>query len=402
MSPELRLPPYTLSRAPGAPFDPPAEHTAQYGDQPVGRVSIWDGRLAVWLVTRYDDARVVLGDRRFSAAHGHPCYPSRFEAEPPRPRVFFSSQDPPEHGALRSLVARDFLARRVTALRPTIQRLADQLLDEMASENPPVDLVGRFAQPLPSLVICDLLGVPYQDHDFFQRAASTVISLHVPMEEKLRSFEALRAFLRDVVNDKRGAPEDDVLSRLAVRVRAGELTAGDAADLGVFLLNTGHETTANMIGLGVAALLDHPDQIPLVVADDDSTARAVEELLRYLTIIHAGQRRFATEDVDLGGVTIRAGDGVVVSLPAANRDPSAFPGSPPDRLDVTRRARHHLAFGHGDHLCLGQQLARAELRIALRSLFERFPGLRLATPLERIPFKHDAQIYGVHALPVRW
>jgi cytochrome P450 len=206
-----------------------------------------------------------------------------------------------------------------------------------------------------------------------------------------------------LLEDKLKKPADDLLSRLAVeRLSTGELTIVQAADLAVLLLIAGHETTANMISLGTLALLANPDQLIELQKNPDPkfVAGAVEELLRYLTISHSGRRRVATEDVEVGGQLIRAGEGVIVANDSGNRDPAAFPG--PDTLDLRRPARHHLAFGFGPHQCLGQPLARVELQIVYGTLYRRLPTLRLAVGLDQIDFKQDMLVYGVHRLPVEW
>jgi cytochrome P450 len=189
---------------------------------------------------------------------------------------------------------------------------------------------------------------------------------------------------------------------VAGRVRAGELTRREAAHIGVLLLVAGHETTANMIALGTLALLQHPDQLARLRDGDDPglVASAVEELLRYLNITHGGRRRVAVEDIEIAGHTIGAGEGIVFPTEVGNRDPAAFPDG--DRLDVTRDARHHVAFGFGVHQCLGQPLARMELQVVYGTLYRRIPTLALATDIEWVPFKHDGFVYGVYELPVTW
>jgi cytochrome P450 len=268
---------------------------------------------------------------------------------------------------------------------------------------PPADLVAHLALPVPSKVICELLGVPYADHDFFQRLSAALVSGSAAPGEAIAAGLELRGYLTGLLDDKLKHPADDLLTRLATeRLRSGELTAVQIADLAVLLLLAGHETTANMISLGTMALLENPDQLVELQKDPDPklVAGAVEELLRYLTISHSGRRRVATADVLVGGAQIRAGDGVIVTNDSGNRDPAAFPD--PDRLDLHRPARHHLAFGFGPHQCLGQPLARAELQIVYGTLYRRLPTLRLAVGRDQIDFKNDMLVYGVHRLPVEW
>jgi cytochrome P450 len=266
----------------------------------------------------------------------------------------------------------------------------------------PADLVEAFALPVPSLVICDLLDVPYDDHDFFQHSSKTLINRDSTPDQRTAASTELADYLGRLVAAKVRRPGDDLLSRLGERIEAGELTVREATEMAVLLLIAGHETTANMIALGTAALLRHPDQLALLRDGDDPAiaANAVEELLRYLNITHSGRRRVALEDIEVAGQVIRAGEGLVLPNDIANRDPEAFPD--PDRLDLSRRARHHVAFGFGVHQCLGQPLARLELEIAYRTLYRRLPGLRLAIDFDDIPFKHDGFVYGVYRLPVSW
>ena len=287
------------------------------------------------------------------------------------------------------------------ALRPSIQRIVDERIDALLAGPRPVDLVEAFALPVPSLVICHLLGVPYADHDFFQRRARLLVSRDETVERATTAQDELTDYLDAVIADKLAAPADDLLSKLAVEhVATGELSRRDAALMALLLLIAGHETTANMIALGTLALLEHPDQLAALRDTDDPAliAGAVEELLRYLTITHSGRRRVALQDIEIGGQTIHAGEGIVLANDAANRDNHAFPDA--DQLDVHRDARGHLAFGFGVHQCVGQPLARVELEVVYGTLYRRLPGLRLAAPLEQIPFKHDSIVYGVYELPV--
>jgi cytochrome P450 len=311
--------------------------------------------------------------------------------------------DDPDHARLRRMVTGAFAIRQVEALRPSIQRIVDERIDALLAGPRPVDLVEAVALPVPSLVICRLLGVPYADHDFFQQRTRVLVIRDQAVERVIAAQEELTEYLDGVIADKLAEPGDDLLSRLAVEhVAAGELSRREAAMMAVLLLIAGHETTANMIALGTLALLEHRDQLAAVRDTDDPVliAGAVEELLRYLSIVHSGRRRIALEDIEIDGDTIHAGDGIVLAGDAANRDEDRFPD--PDRLDVHRDARGHVAFGFGAHQCLGQPLARVELQVVYGTLYRRIPGLRLAVPLEQIPFKHDSNVYGVYELPVTW
>ncbi|MFE7839607.1 cytochrome P450 [Streptomyces sp. NPDC057474] len=394
-------PEYSLVRPRTAPLDPPPAYSRLREDAPISRVTIWDGRYSAWLVTRWEDARAVLGHPAFSSDSSQPGFPAVLQDQPPQPPGFFVSVDAPVHTTMRRTLTREFMVKKIDALRPAITGITGQLLDEMAGSQGPVDLVERFALPLPSLVICELLGVPYEDHEYFQERSKVFVDITTTAEHFTQAWGELNSYLLDLLAAKRKAPGDDVLSRLAEQVDAGTVSEGDASDLAVFLLFAGHETTANMIALGTVALLQNPDQIPRLLAGPAETAQAVEELLRYLSIVHLGLRRRARDDVTIGGATISAGDGVIVPIHLANRDPEVF--TDPDRLDLGRaNARRHVAFGYGIHQCLGQPLARAELQIALPELFRRLPGLRLDAPLKDLAFKQETAVYGVTELPVTW
>jgi len=288
-------------------------------------------------------------------------------------------------------------------MRPAIQRIVDDLLDRMLAGPRPVDLVQAFALPVPSMVICELLGVPYADHDFFQLNSSILVNGRQSEDASRQAQQNLVDYLDTLIGRKLDQPADDLLSKLGQeQVATGTLTRHDLAVTSVLLLVAGHETTANMIALGTAALLEHPEQLAELRAAEDPKliAGAVEELLRYLTIVHSGRRRVALEDIDVAGRTIRAGDGIVLATDMGNRDADAFPD--PDRLDIHREARHHVAFGFGPHQCLGQPLARVELQVVYGTLYRRIPGLRLAVGIDEVPFKHDGLVYGVYELPVTW
>lgn len=394
--------PYPMARG-CCPFDPPPELSRRLVEDPVSRVRIWDGNES-WLVTRYDDVRALSADPRVSAdstRDGFPAHSPGHKARPPRARSFLNVDDP-EHGAQRRLLAADFKATRMHRLRPTIQKIVDDLIDEQLAGPKPTDLVQAFALAVPSLVICELLGVPYADRVFFHRVSTVMTSSEASAEESLAAMEELLDYFVGLAEAKLADPGADLLSRLAVEhVATGRMTVQDVASMGRLLLVAGHETTANMIALGTTALLEHPDQLAAVRDGDDAlVANAVEELLRYLSVVHSGRRRTALADLEVGGQRIREGDGLIAADDVANRDPSQF--SDPDRLDVTRKVRHHVAFGYGPHQCLGQTLARVELQVAYRTLFRRIPTLRIAVPLSEIEFKHDMVVYGVHELPVTW
>ncbi|GAB3368318.1 cytochrome P450 [Amycolatopsis echigonensis] len=378
------------------PFDPvPAQRTPA----PVEPMTYPDGTQG-WLVTGYQEVRAVLSDERMSARAELTKIPLDFgPLPPPKPADpgVFSGMDDPDHHRYRKLLTGAFTVHRMHTLEDRVAEIVDDHLDAMAAAGGPVDLVEAFARPVPSLVICELLGAPYERRAEFDGYTTTMFSKDVPIAERINATQGVVAFIAGQIKEKRSNPGDDLLSDL---VRGGELTDEELANIGMMLLVAGFETTRNMIALGTLALLENPEQLAKFKSDPELTAGTVEELMRYLSVIHIGPIRTALEDVELGGVPIKAGDPIVMSLPVANRDPERFPD--PDVLDVTRKASGQLGFGHGVHQCLGQQLARVEMRIALFRLFARFPDLRLAVPFAEVELPHDASIYGPVRLPVTW
>ncbi|GAA3707004.1 cytochrome P450 [Streptomyces tremellae] len=357
------------------------------------------------MVTRHAEQKALLGDPRLSADFAQPGFPSPVAPQSVgdhKTDMSFVGMDDPEHARLRRMVSGVFTMKRIEAMRPLVQRITDDFIDTMLAGPKPADLVQSFALPIPSLVISELLGVPYEDHEFFQTNSKTIVSSHATAAARHAAHTHLAEYLDDLVERKSSEPGEDLLSQLAGRVEDGELTRGQAATMGVLLLLGGHETTANMITLGTLLLLEHPDQLATIRDTDNPRviANAVEELLRYLSIVHLGRRRTALEDIEVAGQTIKAGDGVILLSELANRDPDVF--IEPDTLDITRDARSHLAFGAGTHHCVGQPLARMELQVIYPTLFRRIPTLRTAVDVAEVPFKYDAVIYGVHELPVTW
>jgi cytochrome P450 len=393
-----------MPRAAACPFDPPPGLRSLQADAPIAKVRLWDGTTP-WLVTRHAEQRTLLADPRISADPRRPGYPHVSVGARDRRRrtVSLITMDNPEHARLRRMVNAPFAGKHIEPMRPAIQRIFDDLIDQMLAGPKPVDLVQALALPGPSLVICELLGVPYADHDFFQRNSRIVINRDTSPDEMRQAGDRLTDYLDRLIARKLAEPADDLLSRLAVeQVTSGELTRDDLTRLGVLLLVAGHETTANMIGLGTLALLLHPDQLAGVRDADDPRviAGAVEELLRYLSIVHSGRRRVALADIEIDGQVIRAGEGVIIATDLANREEDVF--ADPDRLNIHRDAHRHMAFGFGVHQCLGQQLARTELQVVYGTLYRRIPTLRLAVEVDQVPFKHDGLVYGVYELPVTW
>ncbi|MEU1511593.1 cytochrome P450 [Streptomyces sp. NPDC005811] len=383
------------------PYHPPTAYDPLRTGRPLSRVTLYDGRTA-WVVTGHDTARALLADPRLSTDRTRPGYPAtspRFKALLDR-RAALLNVDDPEHHVQRRMLVADFTLKRATALRPAIQRIVDERIDAMLAQGPAAELVSAFALPVPSRVICELLGVPYADHEFFEEQSRRMLRGRVPAEV-VDARERLDAYLGALIDRKAaGPPGDGVLDALVhERLRDGTVDREGAIALAVILLVAGHETTANMISLGTYTLLRHPERLAELRADPALLPAAVEELMRMLSIAD-GLLRLATEDIEVAGTTIRAGDGVVFSTSVINRDETAYPE--PDTLDWHRSARHHVAFGFGIHQCLGQNLARAELEIALGTLFARLPGLRLAIPAEDVRWKPGDTIQGMLELPVTW
>ncbi|MFI7635520.1 cytochrome P450 [Nonomuraea sp. NPDC049400] len=397
-------PMFPMPRAAGCPFDPPPELSRRSEQAPVSRVRLWDGSTA-WMVTRYADVRALLADPRVSVDVAQPGFPHTNAVSKARDAQMktLMQMDAPEHTAHRRRLTADFMVKRMEVLRPTIQRIVDDLIDDLLAGPNPADLVEAFALPVPSLVICELLGVPYADRAFFQRVAGELVMDTSDPAKAMAASEELNVYLENLVEERSAEPGDDVLSRLAVdHHRTGTMTRREIATMGQLLLVAGHDTTANMIALGTTALLAHPEQLSAIRDGGDPAlvAGAVEELLRYLSITHTEARRVARDDIVIGGQLIRKGEGIIAVKSTANRDPAAFPD--PDALDVHRKARHHVAFGYGAHQCLGQPLARVELQVVYGTLFRRVPTLALAVPLEDLTFKPHAVFYGVRELPVTW
>lgn len=397
-----RPPHYPMRRSASCPFAPPQELRQLNATTPISRVTIWDGSTP-WLVSGYAEMKQLTADPRVSVDDTLPGFPhwNEFVANYHRPRSVFNS-DGEQHSFYRRMMTKPFTVKRVDALRPAIQQIVDDKIDAMLAGPKPVDLVTALALPVPSLVISEILGVPENDRKYFEEEAFHATDHDATVEQKVSSARALMDYLVKLVKVKMTEPGDDHVTELAERVDNGEIPLEEAAMLATGLLSAGHETTANMISLGTAALLQNPDQATLIreSADPQEIANAVNELLRYLSIVHNGQRRIALEDINVGDVQIKAGDGIILDLSPANWDEAVFPN--PDHLDLTRPAANHVAFGFGPHQCVGQQLARAELQIVYPTLLRRIPSLRLAIPAEEIAFMYRELAFGVYSLPVAW
>ncbi|MFF2542929.1 cytochrome P450 [Kitasatospora sp. NPDC058063] len=373
----------------------PALGEAQRGDR-VRRVQdFWLHRVGeYWLVTRHADVRRVLADQETFAMYD----PRRAPVLPNE----LLNMDPPEHTRLRHVLTPEFTGKRIRSLEPMIRTLVGELIDAMESRGPAADLMADFALPLPLGVICAMLGVPDPDQGQFHHWSRTTLDLGLPIEERIAAGRESRAYMASLVAEKRRSPDDGMIGML-VREHGGAVSDSELVGVCELLLLAGHVTVSNTIGLGVLALLSHPEQADRLrdAAEGEPVIdTAVEELLRYLSVSSTALARTARCDTEVGGVPIKAGDQVVCQLPVANRDPALGAGM--DLFDIARKPVSHLAFGHGAHHCLGAPLARAELRIAVPALLRRLPGLALACPAEDVPYRVNNEVYGLHALPVTW
>ncbi|WP_433687856.1 cytochrome P450 [Micromonospora carbonacea] len=369
-------------------------------DEPLIRVRLPYGEPA-WLATRHADVRTVLGDARFSRAAAVGRDEPRNTARQIRGGIL--SMDPPDHTRLRRLVARAFTARRVEELRPRTRQVADELVDNLLAVGPPADLVEHLATPLPIRVICDLLGVPVADQDRFHTWSEAIVSTTSLSQEQIQQYiDNLFAYMGELIALRRDEPTDDLIGAM-VRARDADdrLSEGEVVQLAAGLLAAGHETTVTQIPNFVYVLLHHPDEWARLRADRTLVPRAVEELMRFVPLgATAAFARYAKEDVEIGGVLVRAGEPVVVSIPSANRDETVFADA--DRLDLGREVNPHLGFGHGVHHCVGAQLARMELQVVLDTLLDRTPQLRLAVPEPELTWKSGLLVRGLTAMPVAW
>ncbi|MFG3037501.1 cytochrome P450 [Streptomyces sp. NPDC048330] len=380
-------------RRAGCPFDPPAELIDARRHGPLSAYTHPGGKPG-WLITGYDMVRSVLADPRFSSRKDLMNVVDF--ALPPAPPGEFLLMDEPEHSRYRKPLVGKFTVRRMRMLSERIEQITTDCLDAMEAAGPPTDLVTAFAKPIPTIVICEILGVPYEDRASFQEQIDTFMGGEVGDEELIAAYTATQEYLARLVAAKRAHPTDDILSELT----DSDLTDEELRGISLILLAAGFDTTANMLSLGTFALLRNPAQLAALRADPALTDGAVEELLRYLSVAKTFHRT-ALEDVELDGRTIKAGTTVVLSYHTANHDPDRFPD--PHTLDLGRQSAGHLAFSHGIHQCLGQQLARVEMRVAFRALVDRFPTLRLAVPAEEVVLRPEtADIFGVKSLPVTW
>ncbi|WP_236710815.1 cytochrome P450 [Streptomyces sp. 150FB] len=382
-------------------LDPPAEYHQLREDEPVTRVRFPNGS-AGWLVTRFEEGSKVFADPRLSARRPRHDVPAEEGAEEAPFNPTFVMMDEPDHGLYRRLLTGRFTPKSVAQrLQPYIDRIVDEHLDAIAAGPETFDLVEALALPIPCLVICELLGVPYADRDGFHHATEAMMDVSGSREERAAGAKWLIDYITRLVATKRRTGDTEGLLADLIAIADQEdsfLSEDELIGMGVLLLFAGHDTTAAMLGLSALTLLTHPQQRQDLVEHPEKTGPAVEELLRYLTIVQFGLGRVALEDVEIGGKHIAKGDLVVVAMPAANRDPRVFDN--PDTPDFDRGMIRHIAFGYGVHQCLGQNVARAELKTVLPRLFTRFPDLRLAVPESEVPMDTYGTNYAVKKLLV--
>jgi cytochrome P450 len=389
--------------------DPYPTYARLRSSAPVYRAALPDGR-GVWLITRYDDVLAVLKDQRFVKDWRGALTPEQLAQVPPIPEVMkplsqnMLDTDPPDHERLRALVSKAFTPRLIERLRPRVQAISDGLLDAVQDRGE-MDLIDDYAFPLPITVIAELLGVPAEDRNNFREWSDAAVSGNASqeyMEEILiPHMQAFTDYLRALFEEKRANPGDDLVSALVRAEEAGDrLSEDELLGMVFLLLVAGHETTVNLIGNGVLALLQHPDQLRKLKADPSLIKPAIEELLRYDGPVETSTERFAREDVEIGDQVIPRGEMVLVVLAAADHDPQRFPD--PDELDITRTDNRHLAFGKGIHHCLGAPLARMEGQIAISTLLRRMPNLRLKGSPESLSWRPGMILRGLRGLPVEF
>jgi cytochrome P450 len=389
--------------------DPYPTYAKLRSSAPVYRAALPDGR-GVWLITRYDDVLAVLKDQRFVKDWRGALTPEQLAQVPPIPEVMkplsqnMLDTDPPDHERLRALVSKAFTPRLIERLRPRVQAISDGLLDAVQDRGE-MDLIDDYAFPLPITVIAELLGVPAEDRNNFREWSDAAVSGNASQEYMeqilIPHMQAFTDYLRALFEEKRSNPKDDLVSALVRAEEAGDrLSEDELLGMVFLLLVAGHETTVNLIGNGVLALLQHPDQLRKLKEDPSLIKPAVEELLRYDGPVETSTERFAREDVEIGGQVIPRGEMVLVVLAAADHDPERF--SDPDELDITRTDNRHLAFGKGIHHCLGAPLARMEGQIAISTLLRRMPNLRLKGSPESLSWRPGMILRGLRGLPVEF
>lgn len=394
-------PVWPMTRGSDCPFDPPAEALEIQSESPAARVAIWDGSTP-WLLTRHADVKALLRNPTVSADASKPGFPQPSEkaAAGRAKQLQFQRMDPPVHDDHRAMLASWFSVAAVQRFAPSIETSVASLLDEMAAAGAEGDLVRAFSTMVPAMVTCELLDLPVEHAEYFDERINTWTSLASSMEESAQAAEDVLQYFDDLIGQRLDSQADDLVSRLIrEQLIPGHLTRLELQHMLHLLVIGGFDTTANMLTLGVVVLLSHPEQLAQLRADESLWPSAIEELLRYLSVTQHVAYRMAREDIEIAGVTIAAGEGVIAPVNLANRDPEVY--EDPHRFDIHRNPRNHLAFGFGVHQCLGQQLARLELKIAFPALFDRFPDLRIEQEPQTADYK-DSLVYGLQQLQVSW
>ncbi|GAA2352087.1 cytochrome P450 [Streptomyces violaceusniger] len=400
---EAEYPSFPMARS--CPYGPPKEYEEIREQAPISKVRLAMNGREAWLVTRYDDVREILSDSRVSADitnDGYPLMlPVPMEILKSVPRALFHL-DHPEHTVQRRLIMPEFTVRRIDAMRERTLEIIDEYIDAILAKGGTVDLIEELAMPIPAQAICELLGIPVEDRHFFHEYVAGILGKDSDPEQIAVREAEMAAYIERMLVERSENPGDDLVSNLIVRNEEDGFGL-ELAEIGILvraIVAGGHETTANMIGLGILALIEHPDQRELLMKDRSLASRAVDELMRIFSISDFGTSRVAMEDIQLGDTLIRKGEGIIASLAAANHDPDLFPD--PYRFDITRESVRNVGFGHGVHQCSGQTMVRMQLELIFPRLFERIPGLRLAVPAEELPLKNDSLIHGLYKLPVTW
>jgi cytochrome P450 len=397
-SPAVQAPPYPQKRT--CPYEPPAGYQEIAAAGPVLKVTLYDGRES-WIITGYKESREILTHPNLSSQRTHPNFPivaPRFRSPIAR-NLALIAMDPPVHDTYRRFLNPHFSLKSVRSMRPAIQEIVTGFVDRIIEHGPPADLISMLAVPLPSLVICQHLGVPYEDHEFFQDASGKVML--AGEQESGQAAQDLVDYLDKLVRQQLEHPTDGLLGRLVKeRVLEGEMIHDELVSIALVLLIAAHETTSSSLALGIITLLQHPDQLARLHADIDQLPKAIEELLRYIATTDLVATRIAKGDIEIAGHLIRAGDAVLVSGTLANRDEQTHERA--NELDILRSDSYHVTFGFGIHQCLGQNLARLELEIAMRELFTRIPDMRLAVPVDQLPILGSGTVQRVLELPVEW
>jgi cytochrome P450 len=396
------LPEYPFKRDARCPFDPSPQVTELRHERPVAKVKLWDGN-EVWLFTRMDDVRAMLGDDRFSADSHHPNYPTWSAAvkQQKTTNASFLRKDKPVHTAERRLWQAFFTPANIAALRPAIQAIVDGAIDDMIAAGSPVDICRTLAPAVPAAVISKLLAVPEKDLDFVKAVGVTRTGIGEKPEAVHKALVDLHDYWIKRIDERLQNPGDDLISKLIIaEVKTGRVAREGLAAMANLVLLAGFGTTADMIASGILILLRNPESLQQIKDDPSTTPAVIDEMLRYTSIVQHGLARVALQDVEIGGVTVRAGEGVVAHLASANRDEAMY--VEPDHFDTQRESRFHVAFGSGSHVCIGAPLARAELQIVFDTVFRRLPDLRLAVPFDAVKYRLDHTFFSVSELMVEW